>query len=124
MERLARSPPRSLTQTARSACCLSARSITSPKTCRFRSTSRAPRASLDAGQLSLYVAQRTGRLGLLRLAWRALFGRLRGAQDFDALCSREIFIETSRRRLRVATDGEVTIMQTPLHYRVRPGALR
>lgn len=82
------------------------------------------RSCLDAGQLSLYVAHRTGRSGLLRLAWRALFGRLRDARDFDALCSKEIFIETRRQRLRVATDGEVTIMQTPLHYRVRPGALR
>ncbi|HJU54395.1 MAG TPA: diacylglycerol kinase family protein [Pyrinomonadaceae bacterium] len=83
------------------------------------------RSCIDAGQLSLYVAHRTGRLGLLRLAWRALFGGLRDEQDFDALCTKEVFIETRRpKRLRVATDGEVNIMTTPLHYRVRPGALR
>lgn len=83
------------------------------------------RSCLDAGHLSLYVTHRTGRLGLLRLALRALFGRLRDAKEFDALCAREIWIETRRpKRLRVATDGEVTIMETPLHYRVRPGALR
>ena len=83
------------------------------------------RSCLDAGHLSLYVAHRTGRLGLLRLAWRALFGGLRDAEDFDALCTTEVFIQTRRpKRLRVATDGEVTIMTTPLHYRVRPGALR
>lgn len=82
------------------------------------------RSCLDAGQLSVYVAHRTGRFGLLRLAWRALFGGLRSAGDFDALCTKEVFIETRRSRLRVATDGEVTIMNTPLHYRVRPGALR
>ncbi|HKR01492.1 MAG TPA: diacylglycerol kinase family protein [Pyrinomonadaceae bacterium] len=83
------------------------------------------RSCIDAGHLSLYVAHRTGRLGLLRLAWRALFGGLRDEQDFDALCTKEIWIETRRpKRLRVATDGEVTIMTTPLHYRVRPGALR
>jgi YegS/Rv2252/BmrU family lipid kinase len=82
------------------------------------------RSCIDAGQLSLYVAHRTGRLGLLRLAWHALFGGLRDEQDFDAMCTKEIFIETRRpKRLRVATDGEVTIMTTPLHYRVRPGAL-
>jgi YegS/Rv2252/BmrU family lipid kinase len=82
------------------------------------------RSCIDAGQLSLYVAHRTGRLGLLRLAWRALFGGLRDEQDFDAMCTKEIWIETRRpKRLRVATDGEVTIMTTPLHYRVRPGAL-
>jgi YegS/Rv2252/BmrU family lipid kinase len=83
------------------------------------------RSCIDKGQLSLYVAHRTGRLGLLRLAWRALFGGLRDEQDFDAMCTKEIWIETRHpKRIRVATDGEVTIMATPLHYRVRPGALR
>jgi YegS/Rv2252/BmrU family lipid kinase len=83
------------------------------------------RSCIDAGQLSLYVAHRTGRLGLLRLAWRALFGGLRDEEDFNAMCTKEIWIETRRpKRLRVATDGEVTTMTTPLHYRVRPGALR
>jgi diacylglycerol kinase family enzyme len=82
------------------------------------------RSCIDAGQLSLYVAHRTGRLGLLRLAWRALFGGLRDEEDFNAMCTKEVWIETRRaKRLRVATDGEVTIMTTPLHYRVRPGAL-
>jgi diacylglycerol kinase family enzyme len=82
------------------------------------------RSCLDKGQLSLYVAHRTGRLGLLRLAFSALFGRLSKQDDFHATCTKEIWIETRRRRLRVATDGEVTVMTTPLHYRVRPGALR
>jgi diacylglycerol kinase family enzyme len=83
------------------------------------------RERLDAGRLSLYVAHRTGRLGLLRLALRALFGRLRQAGEFDALSAEEIWVETPRpRRLYVATDGEVAVMTTPLHYRVRPKALR
>ncbi|HYN86014.1 MAG TPA: diacylglycerol kinase family protein [Pyrinomonadaceae bacterium] len=83
------------------------------------------RQRLDAGVLSLYVTHRTGRFGLLLLAVRALAGRLREAKDFDALTAKEIWIETRRpRRMRVATDGEVTIMRTPLHYRIRPRALR
>lgn len=82
------------------------------------------RSCLDAGELSLYTAHSKSRFGLLRLAWRALFGGLRDEEDFDALCTKEVWIETSRRQLRVATDGEVTIMQTPLHYRVLPRALR
>ncbi len=83
------------------------------------------RACLDAGCLSLYVAHRTGRLGLLRLALSALFGRLRRAHDFDALNAQEIWVETRRpKRLPVATDGEVNVMTTPLRYRVRPGALK
>jgi diacylglycerol kinase family enzyme len=83
------------------------------------------RSCLDAGHLSLYVAHRTGRLGLLRLALSAFFGRLREAHDFDALCAREIWVETRRpKRLPVATDGEVSVLSTPLHYRIRPGALK
>jgi diacylglycerol kinase family enzyme len=81
------------------------------------------RACLNAGQLSLYVAQRPTRLGLLRLALRALFGRLAQARDFDVLLERELSIETRHHHIRVATDGEVTVMTPPLHYRIRPQAL-
>ncbi|HYH86954.1 MAG TPA: diacylglycerol kinase family protein [Pyrinomonadaceae bacterium] len=83
------------------------------------------RSRLDAGRLSLYVAHRTGRLGLLWLAVRALFGHIRQAKDFDALPAQEIRVETKRpKRLPVATDGEVNVMTTPLRYRILPGALR
>ena len=81
------------------------------------------RTGLDRGTLSLYVAQRPGRLRLLLLALRALTGRLRQARDFDALAATEIVIESRRRRLHVATDGEVTSMTPPLRYRIRPRAL-
>jgi len=82
------------------------------------------RERLDAGQLGVYVAHRGGRLGLLRLALRALFGQLRAAADFDALVTTGVDIETRRARLSVAIDGEVTSMTAPLHYRTRPRALR
>lgn len=82
------------------------------------------RNTLQDGLLSLYVAQRTSRIGLLRLALRSLFGRLEQARDFDAMTAAELVIETRHRRLLVATDGEVTRMTTPLHYRTRPRALR
>ncbi|MBB5393343.1 MULTISPECIES: diacylglycerol kinase family protein [unclassified Herbaspirillum] len=81
------------------------------------------RSSLMDGKLSLYVCHRTGRLGLLRLAVNALFGRLHEAHDFDVLTASEILIETHKKRMLVATDGEVTIMQTPLQYRIRPASL-
>ena len=81
------------------------------------------RSAIDGGQLSLYVAQRPGRWRLLLLAMRALTGRLRQARDFDARLATEIVIQSRRRRLRVATDGEVTVMTPPLEYRVRPAAL-
>lgn len=82
------------------------------------------RERLDGRTLSLYVAQHPTRLGLLRFACYALFGRLGEERDFDVVLAPEIEIDTRRKRMRVSTDGEVTLMETPLHYRVRPGALR
>ena len=82
------------------------------------------RSRLDSGKLSLYVAHRTGRLGLVRLAWRALWGRLAQESDFDVLTTQAMLIDTHKKRIRVATDGEVTVMLTPLRYRIHPGALK
>lgn len=82
------------------------------------------RACLDKGELSVYTTIRTGRLGLIRLALCALTGRLRQERDFLASTAKDLRIGTRHRRVRVALDGEVTIMEPPLQYRVRPGALR
>ncbi len=82
------------------------------------------RKRLDAANLSLYVVQHASRMGLLALAGRALVGRLRQAKDFDALYATEIVIGTRHGNIRVSTDGEVTRMNPPLRYRIRPGALK
>lgn len=81
------------------------------------------RAALDDGLLSLYVAQRPGRWRLLQLALRALTGRLRQARDFDVILATDIVIRSRKKRLYVATDGEVSVMTPPLRYRVRPASL-
>lgn len=82
------------------------------------------RERLDGGCLSVYLAQRTGRRGLLRLALQALLGRLQQARDFTSLCAAELRIDTHHQPLRVATDGEVHLMRAPLRYRIHPGALQ
>ena len=82
------------------------------------------RERLDRGVLSIYITHRTGRLRLIGLALRAVFGRLRNDRDFLALRSNEVKIQTAHKRLRVAFDGEITVMEPPLEYRVRPRALR
>jgi diacylglycerol kinase family enzyme len=81
------------------------------------------RERLDTGKLCLYVAQKPTRLGLLRYAMHALFGRLQEARDFDVLSAPSLDIETRHQRLRVATDGEVTLMTPPLCYRSRAAVL-
>ncbi len=82
------------------------------------------RTSLDAGVLRVYVTFRIGRWGLIRLALRALLGRLRNDKDFLSLTTDQVWIETRRTHLRVARDGEVGLMKSPLHYRVLPKRLR
>jgi len=81
------------------------------------------RKGLNGGKLSLYITNRIGRLGLIRLGLRALFGRLRNEKDFVAMTTDEVKIETHRKHLRVAFDGEIDILKTPLHYRARPHLL-
>ncbi len=82
------------------------------------------RARLDAACLSVYSVRHERRWGLLRLAVRALFGRLRESDDFDTFCTGALRIESQRRHMHVALDGEVARMDAPLNYRVHAGALR
>jgi diacylglycerol kinase family enzyme len=82
------------------------------------------RETLDAGELALYLGRRRGRLGLVLLALRALLRRLEQSADFEMLAGEAFEITTHDQRIRVATDGEVGMMDTPLHYRIRRRALR
>jgi diacylglycerol kinase family enzyme len=82
------------------------------------------RGCLNSRKLTLYITRPLGALGLLRLAVRALVRGLRGAHEFEAVCAEEILVGMRRRRVRVAMDGEVRVIETPLRYRLRRGALR
>jgi diacylglycerol kinase family enzyme len=82
------------------------------------------RSSLQGGELALYLARRRGRLALVQLALRALLKRLEQDEDFEVLTGNEFVISTRDPRIRVATDGEVSMMDTPLHYRILPKALQ
>lgn len=81
------------------------------------------RSQLDAGQLTLYVANRTGRFGVFRLALRVLLGRLEQARDFDCIQVQEVGVASRKRRLLMAIDGELVRMAPPLHFEIWPKAL-
>jgi diacylglycerol kinase family enzyme len=81
------------------------------------------RLRLDEGVLSLYVANRTGRLGLVRMAMRALVKRLERSEDFDTAAAKNFQVETQHDRLHVANDGELCYLRSPLRYRVISAAL-
>lgn len=76
------------------------------------------------GELNVFIVHAHRNLSLLRLASRALAGKLSESDGVEIFRAEEIFIEGEERRLQVAMDGEVVPLPTPLHYRVRRRALR
>jgi diacylglycerol kinase family enzyme len=63
-------------------------------------------------------------LALLQLAMRTFRGRLEPDCDFVQARLKSVVISLHRRRLCVALDREFLILQPPLHYRIRPRAIR
>jgi diacylglycerol kinase family enzyme len=82
------------------------------------------RRRMDEGKLSLYLSDRTGRWGLIRIALSALFKQLRLQHDFVVLPATGVTVHTHRRRVQVALDGEVMKLHPPLRYSIHPGMLR
>jgi diacylglycerol kinase family enzyme len=82
------------------------------------------RPCIDRGELCVWVARHTGRLGLLWFALAALFGQLHRVHGLDHLRTGALQIDSHSPRLRVSTDGEEIEMDTPLRYRSRAHALR
>jgi diacylglycerol kinase family enzyme len=82
------------------------------------------RKRLDEGKLSLYLSDRTGRFGLMRIAISALLKQLRLQQDFVVLPAQAVMVQAHRKRVQVALDGEVVKMHPPLRYAICPGILR
>jgi diacylglycerol kinase family enzyme len=82
------------------------------------------REHLNAGTLALYLAPGASRAGVLRMAFAALFGRLRQTPEYEEFLVPAFTVHVrGRRRLRVSFDGEVRRMPGPLHYRILPHAL-
>ena len=86
------------------------------------------RESLRGGKLALYVVKGTGRWQLFQLVWRILAGTatesgaLAMATALDATI--DVPFDDRVTQLPVAVDGEVTTLDLPLRYAIRPGALR
>jgi diacylglycerol kinase family enzyme len=83
--------------------------------------SPAARPSLTAGRLAVYAQRGSHRRSLLWLALLALLGRADDA--LDVLETTEVVVESRRRLLHAALDGELTELAPPLRVRTRPGAL-
>jgi len=81
------------------------------------------RPRIDGGRLCLVIPHRTGRLRLLWFSLRALFGTRYPERELDHIHTDTVRIESGHERLRVALDGEVARIPTPLTFRILPRSL-
>ena len=79
---------------------------------------------IEDGRMATYITRPMGAMQLWRLALRGFFRGLHGASELEVLCARELSVTLNRKRVRVAMDGEITRLQSPLRYRLRVDALR
>lgn len=82
------------------------------------------RASLSGGRLSVYLAPECGRFEILALPLRALAGRLTADVKFESSYASEISIDTNWPSIPIALDGELATARPPIHFGIRPRALR
>ena len=82
------------------------------------------RSCLNGGSLSLYLMRHLSGIDAIRLTLEMLLGNWRRDEAFEVENVEAVTIRTRRRRLRAMIDGEVEIIDTPLRFSIRPGALR
>jgi len=84
-------------------------------------------AAIEDGKLAAVAPRPVGRLGMLWLMLRGALGQLGQADDLRAFSFRQLTVKqrglASRRRIKLATDGEVHLFNTPLRFSVLPGQL-
>jgi len=78
--------------------------------------------ALEDGKLGVVLVRAMSAPALLRLMLQGALGRLRGADDVEHFALSELWVRparvTRRRRVKVATDGEIHRMDPPIRIRV------
>jgi diacylglycerol kinase family enzyme len=80
--------------------------------------------AVEQGQLAAIVVRPIGTLALFGLLMRGLLGQLGDAENIDSFSFRRLTV-TPRgvKRIKVATDGEIAWMRTPLVFEIAPRPL-
>ncbi len=83
------------------------------------------RATLDSGQLAVYIVKATTPLAIIGSLLRVFVTKRRRTRGFAIYLTDSCTIHTRRRHaLRVACDGEAFLLNTPLRYESRHNQLR
>jgi diacylglycerol kinase family enzyme len=93
----------------------------------YRMTSMADlgeRSRLDEGLLHAYVVEAVGRGALVAMLAQAVAGRAEESEGWVEWASAGFRVETRRRTVHAAVDGEPVVLEPPLEFEVRPRALR
>ena len=83
--------------------------------------------AVEDGELAAIAPRSVGKIGMLGLLLRGALGTLGQAENVIAFSFKRLTVKharlSPRRRVKVATDGEVTHMNMPLEFRVVEGRL-
>jgi diacylglycerol kinase family enzyme len=82
------------------------------------------RGCIEANQFAVYAPNALSPAAVLRLGFRMLRRKARPSRDFETFCSPFLSFEIEPSSVPVSLDGEVEMMQSPLHYQLRLGALK
>lgn len=82
---------------------------------------------IEQGRIAAVMLKPTSGWGLVRLMWRSVTGRLAEADEVESFQFQHMTVQPwlpyGMRRVKVATDGEVCFMRSPLEFRVSPRPL-
>jgi diacylglycerol kinase family enzyme len=82
------------------------------------------RRCLCEGKLWIYVMRGHSRWEFLMMVLKLALGRFDGRHHFESFVAEELYVDARAKRIGVALDGEIHVMETPLRYRSLPRSLR
>lgn len=91
---------------------------------RFKKRGFNNRATLNSGKLFLYVIRANRATAIIGIVLRAFFGRRTKQRDFMQHTPGPITVESRKRVMNVAADGEVIALRPPLTYVMHAGSIR
>jgi diacylglycerol kinase family enzyme len=78
------------------------------------------RKRLDEGSLTICITKQVSKFRLIVLACKAIIGTLIESTDFNVIGLKEFTIYSKASLIDVSHDGEVSKINTPLHYQILP----
>lgn len=82
-----------------------------------------PKTTFTDGRLAIYSLSFMSRLQFIRAAAKYMRGKIAEVEGFRRIRTQQLRVDTGKRHLRVALDGELVDMETPLQIASVPASL-